>query len=190
MHKVYHNWNVGGAYGFARVTTGPFLGFIVGFFDSISNIIYVSLFVRTCVQFFQLCFYEGDVNEDLDPLWWAVLYVGTFVMQMLMQQHSFKFISLFGFVCVCIPIIYILGTAHLQDFKTNVTDLEKLLQHESFAQGSVGMARLLPLSSLMYFGVDMVCLVCEDTRDVSANALVLMVLLITVCVRAGCEHCA
>ena len=152
----------------------------MGFFDSVSNIIYVSLFVRTCVTFFQLCFFEGNVDEDLDPLWWAVLYVGTFALQMLLQQHSFKFISFFGFVCVFIPIIFLLGTAHLQDFKTNVIDLEKLMKHVNFEQGSVGFSRLMPLSAIMYFGVDMVCLVCEDTRDVSDNVLVLMASLIVV----------
>lgn len=65
-----------------------------------------------------------------------------------------------------IPIIYILGTAHLQDFKTNVIDLEKMLKHVPFDRGFRGFVELLPLSSLMYFGIDMVCLVCEDTRDV------------------------
>lgn len=139
----------------------------MGFFDSVSNIIYVSLFVRTLVTFFQFCFYESKVNTDYDPLWWAIIYVGCYVLHLAMQMHSFKFISIAGFICLMIPIIFILGTAHLQNFKENVIDMEKLTQHVLFEEKTIGFVRLLPLSSLMYFGVDMVCLVCEDTKDVS-----------------------
>lgn len=172
---LFSYYRVGGAYGFSRVTTGPYLGFIVGFFDSVSNIIYVSLFVRTCTAFFQFCFYEGNAPAEYDALWWVILYVGLFALHMILQKHSFKFISLFGFICLMIPIIYILGTAHLQDFKLNVIDLEKLLKHVPFEEGTKGFVKLLPLSSLMYFGVDMLCLVCEDTRDVSSITSLLVV---------------
>lgn len=156
----------GGSYGFSRVTTGPYFGFIVGFFDSVSNIIYVSLFVRTCTAFFQFAFYD-ITSSRYDPLWWAILYIGLFFLHILLGKHSFKFISIFGFICLIIPIIYILGTAHLQDFQTNVIDLEKLTNHVPFERGVKGFVRLLPPSALMYFGIDMLCLVCEDTRDVS-----------------------
>ena len=159
---------VGGSYGFARVTTGPYLGFIVGFFDSVSNIIYVSLYVRTFVDVVHLCFDEGKANTDWDPLWWAVMYVGCSALQILLQQHNFKVISLFGFICLCIPIVFIFGTAHLQNFKVNVIDLEKVMHHVSFALGTPGFVSMLPYSAMMYFGVDMVCLVCEDTHDVSS----------------------
>lgn len=145
---------------------GPYIGFMVGFFDSISNIIYVALFNRAFVILFNFCFHI-DYRYDDQPLMWFIVYVGIVVLQVLLGKFSFNFFTLMGIIVLAIPVVFVLGTTHLQNFHENVVVPQRLVKHELFPLGSKGFLRLLPISGLLYFGIDMLCLIAEDTKNVS-----------------------
>lgn len=159
----------GGAYGFARVTMGPFLGFMVGFFDSLANIIYVSLFIRVFVLLFVFCFHIQYDPDNL-PYMWVLTYCGLVLFHVGMGKFNFWFMTFMGIVVLAVPIIFIAGTAHQMDYQTWVVDQQRLFQHVWMPLGARGFVKLLPVSALFYFGIDMMCLVCEDTKNVSPSA--------------------
>ena len=156
----------GGAYGFARVTMGPFLGFMVGFFDSLANIIYVSLFIRVFVMIFAFCFHLSYEPKN-SPLLWLLTYVGLVCVHIGLGKFNFWAIAVMGLVVLAVPIIFIAGTAHNQNYDVWVVQQQDFWQHVWMPNGARGFVKLLPVSALFYFGIDMMCLVCEDTKNVS-----------------------
>lgn len=143
---------------------GPFIGFMVGFFDSISNIIYVSLFNRAFVVLFNFCFFI-EYKPTEEPYMWFLVYVGIVILQILIGKYSFSLFTVMGIIVLAIPLIFILGTTNLQNYHDNVVVPERNARHALFPLGSKGFLQLLPISGLLYFGIDMLCLVCEDTKN-------------------------
>ena len=136
---------------------------MVGFFDSISNIIYVSEFVRTFGILTAFAFHI-HYPADHEPAIWFVVYVCIILAHVGFGKYSFLFMSIMGVIVLAFPIIFMLGTTDLQDFHENVTVPLRLV--EPFPLGTRKFFVLLPLPELFYFGIDMLALVCEDTKDV------------------------
>ena len=154
---------LGGSYGFARVTMGPYLGFIIGCFDSITNILFCITLIRGVCSFITSTIGTG-VPSQYEPLYWLLCYAVCLIILIPLGRWNFCFITIVGSCTLAVPIIYALSTANVQNFDRYVTNQEN---GAIFTGGMKSFMQVLPVPTWMYIGIDMVCLVCDDTRDVS-----------------------
>lgn len=157
---------------------GPFLGFMVGFFDAISNIIYVSLFIRFFILCFVFVFHITYEPKHL-PYMWVIVSCVIVVTNIGFGKFNFWFMTLGGLFVLLIPLMFICGTTKLYDYQLYVVEYNRALQHVFMPLGARGFLRLLPAGDVFYFGIDMIPLVCEDAKNVrKVIAIALLLLLI------------
>lgn len=147
---------------------GPYLGFIIGSFDSVTNIIYVSSLVRGLTEFITNTI--GDsVDHKYDPVYWLICYVFCLIVLIPLGRWNFSFMTIIGTITLVLPIVYVLSTANTQDFERYVIQEDR---HPFFQDGMSSFMQILPVPTWMYIGIDLVCLVCDDTKDVSLAFIV------------------
>lgn len=153
---------VGGSYGFARVTMGPYLGFVIGCFDAITNIFYsLTVLQYLCTSIVE---FTGDaIPPHSEPIQWLILYVFCLTTLIGLGRWSFPFISLQGIIVLCICIAFVFSTADRQNFHKYVVEKEGGVL---FAGRFVNFMQCLPIANWLYLGIDMLCLVCDDTENV------------------------
>lgn len=147
---------------------GPYFGFLIGCFDSMSLIIFIAILVRSCVDF--ITYAVGpSAPLDYDPLFWFLLYFVCLAVLIPLGHWHFRLITAVGVFSVVMCIVFALATIPNQDFEKNVTDQER---HRFFQDGGMSsFMQVLPISTWMYIGIDLICLVCDDTKDVSLPSL-------------------
>lgn len=149
---------------------GPYLGFLIGCFDSVSVIVFFAILVRGACQFVTYSI-GTSVPDGYDPLYWFLLYIICLIILIPLGKWHFHFISVVGAISVALCVIYILATIPNQDFKQNVLEQET---DGFFAGGGMkSFMQALPISTWMFIGIDLTCLVCDDTSDVSLKEFLL-----------------
>ena len=143
---------------------GPFVGFLIGSFESLSGIIYTAILIKSGCEF--IAYAAGpEVSPKLAPLLWFILYAVCLAIMILFGRWNFRLISVTGAISVLLCFLFIFATIPNQDFKVNVLNQEK---HALFAGGGMkSFMQVLPVPTWIYVGIDLTCLVCDDTADVS-----------------------
>ena len=174
----------GGSYGFSRVTMGPFIGFLIGCFDSVSLIAFNAILVHSGCSFIKYAAGPA-VPDNIDPLLWFIMYFVCLLILIPMSQWTFKIITVTTAICLCFFLLFIFCSIPNQDFEANVLKQETHSFYEGM--GMTGFMEVLPVTTWMYIGIDLTCLVCDDTADVSASIeIVLPINVILGCIGGAC----
>eukprot|EP01040_Poterioochromonas_malhamensis_P003121 gene3121-3322_t len=149
----------GGTYALARITVGPYIGFLVGACESIGNIIF------TLVAMMPLgsgITYMFGGNPKYEPVYWLVLYV-------LMIATEFA-----GIIT-----LYIVISAQNIDTSKYIPNLE----HNTYSDGITELLPLLYPAGWWYFGIEIIPLISDEVENVkvsSPRAIVWTAVIVTV----------
>eukprot|EP01040_Poterioochromonas_malhamensis_P003126 gene3126-3327_t len=146
----------GGTYALARVTAGPYVGFLVGCCESMGNIIFAFIAMMPLGTTITYMF-GGDPYYE--PLYWFLIYVLVIAMEF--------------------AVLYI--TVSIQDI-----DVEKYIPSivgNTYRGGITDVFPLLPSAGWWYFGMEIMPLINDEVENAKVNspkAIVWSVFIVTI----------
>lgn len=150
----------GGAYGFARVTLGPYIGYIVGYCDAYRCLTYV---MRRLFTFGRMMELATDSPHKLQPLYWLLFLIPCILVDSVGSKSFWGLISVFGAVSLLATILYFLAASPQMDFDAYVLNhrdkLDFNVDFEGFLFASLSASRA-------YLGLAQLTLSCEETKEV------------------------
>jgi ethanolamine permease len=168
----------GGMYGFARVTVGPYFGFMVGMFESVGNILY------TMYGMLQLGFYFCFITETPRkwvPLFWLLFYSIMLTNEFLGRKYYFKLMRGLAILILLIFLFYIgisIPKTHTQKYFSTANDIEN-----TFFYGADLTIVSLQFAAFMFFGIEIIPLVSDEVKEAKRDtprALICTVIFVTV----------
>ena len=156
----------GGTYGFARVTLNPYIGFMVGCFEAIQNILYVSAAV---IPIGMMITYIFDGPSSIEPLYWFLFHVVALCFHVYGGNVFWVTNAVLGVVTLLLIIVYILGTSKQMDFYEYVTEdpISRSQPHSRIMLLSDTLS-VLPLTTWMFAGVEMITQAGDEVKEVSS----------------------
>lgn len=148
---------------------GPYIGFVIGCFDSMSNTFYACLLVQ-CVCLSIVDFVGDGIPAHSEPVLWLLMYIVCLSIMIGLGRWSFTFISFLGVVMLCTCVGYVLSTANQMNFEQFVLKRDT---NRLFDGHMSQFMFCLPIANWLFLGPDMMCLVCDDTENVSSLILLL-----------------
>jgi ethanolamine permease len=168
----------GGMYGFARVTVGPWLGFMVGMFESVGNILY------TMYGMLQLGYYLCFITETPRkwvPFFWLLFYSVMLTNEFLGRKYYFKLMRGLAILILLIFLFYIgisIPKTHTQKYFSTSNDIEN-----TFFYGADLTIVSLQFAAFMFFGIEIIPLVSDEVKEAKKDtprALICTVIFVTV----------
>lgn len=153
---------LGGSYGFVRVAVGPFPGFLVGYCESILNILYVTSAVYYLGNI--LTFITG-LHPDYEPIYWAMFFASSLYINAKGGSLFWNVNAVLAIMSAVILLLYVLGTASFIDYDKNVIPYLDTLTDED---RTTSMFRFLPWTSWFFVGIELLPLTCRECEEVSA----------------------
>jgi ethanolamine permease len=167
----------GGMYGFARVTLGPYLGFMVGCYESVGNIIYAMYGMLLLSAYLS---YITDIERKYQPIMWLGFYLLIMLNEFLGRKYYF---ILMRTVAILLALMFLFYVA----ISIPKTHPKKYLQHKAFEQTFDYGAELtivsLQYAAFIYFGIEIIPLVSDEVKDArkdTPRALMTTVTLVTI----------
>jgi len=151
----------GGAFGFSRLTHGTYLGFLVGVTESLEYVVYVSVSV---IGLGQMLTNLLATPKGFEPLWWAIFYMTSILINVRGGKFLWGIISLVSFAITGILITYCVGTAFHMDVNEYATWLGR---DQYFRGGMRSFVQSLPFASWFFIGAEALPMACEETIKVS-----------------------
>ncbi|KAJ1429280.1 amino acid/polyamine transporter I [Ochromonadaceae sp. CCMP2298] len=151
----------GGSYGFARVTLGPFVGFIVGYMEALSNFMFT---VEVAEHFGYLVQRIMGSTSQLRPVYWLFFYVPAVSLLLSGSKYFYPVTAGLSVFSLAVIAAYLLGTSPDTNFMKYVVNIDG---SQIYPGGVESFIRLLPLCSQLWLGVQSVTLACENTEDAS-----------------------
>lgn len=161
---------VGGMYGFARLTIGPYMGFIIGCCEVLQNILRASCFMFC---FAMHCCVALDLPMEYEPCFWLVFLALTLPLNIIGGKVFWRCAGVLSVISVLIIILYLVSTAHFADFEKEVLDVRE--KYDSPAIEILLMC--FPYSTWFFVGMEMVPVMSSDVKMVSKLLLVLYTVL-------------
>ncbi|KAJ1423007.1 hypothetical protein B484DRAFT_420765 [Ochromonadaceae sp. CCMP2298] len=149
----------GGSYGFARVTLGPFVGFIVGYMEALSNFMFT---VEVAEHFGYLVQIMMGSTSQLRPVYWLFFYIPAVSLLVSGSKYFYPVTAGLAVFSLTVIAVYLLGTSPDTDFMQYVVNSD---DREIFPGGAGSIMKVLHISAQLWLGVQSVTLACEDTDD-------------------------
>ncbi len=149
----------GGTYALARVTTGPYIGFLVGCCESIGNIVMALVNMMPLGTTITYMF-GGDPYYE--PLYWFLIYVLVIAMEFAGRRFYFTFLRCVAFLSLAIIVLYLIVSFQSLKISQYIPNI-----NSSFGKGIDEFMPLLYPSGWWYLGVDILPLISDEVRDVS-----------------------
>jgi len=153
---------LGGAYGFARVSLGIYMGYMVGCLETLQYVMYVAASVLTIGQIITQC---TGLSRNLEPAWWAVFFATSLGVQLPGGKLFWRFNLLLAVVITAIPILYVICAIPSADLPAYGKWSEQ--EPYYFIGGMKHFLASLPVASWLYVGVEALPLSSATTKDVS-----------------------
>jgi ethanolamine permease len=167
----------GGMYGFARVTLGPYFGFMVGCYESVGNIIYAMYGMLLLSAYLS---YITDIEPKYQPIMWLGFYLVIMLNEFLGRKYYFILMRTVAILLVMMFLFYVAISIPKEHPK-------KYMQHKAFEQTFDYGAELtivsLQYAAFIYFGIEIIPLVSDevgDARKDTPRALMTTVTFVTV----------
>ena len=149
----------GGTYGFARVTAGPYIGFLVGCFESFGSICYLLI---TMISLGQFTSQITGQDRKYEPIYWLILYSICISSECLNRQSYYQLLNHIAFYIVMIYVFYLIIS--LQNIEVN-----KYLPANSidsiYSNGVTDFFAVFPYCSFFFFGMEMIPLVSNEVKN-------------------------
>lgn len=147
----------GGAYGFVRVTLGPYMGYLVGFLESLHTLTFPAYLINlhgTAVA----NFIGGSASRFL-PLICFTIYGIVLLLNSGSRKLFWNFTAVGGFIAVLLMSLYLILSA----YNINEDPYPYYDQDDKFfAGGFPEFLSLLPMPSIIYRGVELLPLSCNE----------------------------
>jgi ethanolamine permease len=167
----------GGMYGFARVTVGPYFGFLVGCFESMGNVIYAMIGMLSLGAYLS---YILDLDKKWEPIYWLGFYLIIITNEFLGRKYYFRLMRTVAIIIVLIFLLYICVSIN------NVHPKKYLPQNainQTFLYGADLTIISLQFSAWIYFGLEVIPLVSDEVKNArrdTPRALIATVCFVTV----------
>jgi ethanolamine permease len=168
----------GGMYGFARVTVGPFLGFMVGMYESIGNLLYATYGLLQLGYYF--CFIT-ETHRKWVPFFWLMFYFIILTNEFLGRKHYFKLMRGVAILIILILLFYIgisIPKTHTQKYFNTPNDIQN-----TFFYGADITIVSLQFAAFMFFGLEIIPLVSDEVKEAKRDtprALICTLIFVTV----------
>lgn len=155
----------GGAYGFVRMSVGPFLGFLAGCCESIQMILYVASSVIPLGEMLTSIF---GTSVWIEPIWWIIFYITSLAINLFGASVFWRFNRFIGITSLALILLYIIisiPNARFTDYAINGNDVP---QSE---MKPVNFFEYLPQATWLFIGVEMIPLTSTDCRNRAREVL-------------------
>ena len=141
---------------------GIFPGYLVAYVDSYKSVMYVS---SAAYAVGELVTEISGCHEQLEPLWWALFYLGSLMVHTQGGRLFWRFNKVFAVITVSIILIYIFGTIKFADFNANAP-----LAHQSGTEAwmhhdFLGFMHILPKPAWFFLGIQSINLSCGKMKN-------------------------
>jgi ethanolamine permease len=167
----------GGTYGFARVTAGPFLGFLVGCYECMGNVIFS---IIEMAPLGSLLSYMIHGDRGYEPLYWLGFYLLILINEFAGRKYYFRWMRILALIVLVTYILYI-GVSISEIQLNNYLPQNSIAR--SFPGGVVDLVMVLPYTGYFYFGMEMMPLASDEMkhpRKDSPKAIISTIALVTV----------
>jgi ethanolamine permease len=152
----------GGSYGFARVTLGPYIGFIIGCLDAFRCLVYV---IRRTIYLGTIIAVAFPTTTDYTPIYWLVFFIPAIFIDSLGQRKFWGFVSVLAIFTLLFSVLYFLVAAPGMDFERYVLDNTT----PNFSNSYRDFVLAMPAVARMYQGIATIPLSCEETKNAQVN---------------------
>jgi ethanolamine permease len=152
---------IGGTYGFARVTVGPFIGFLVGCFEVFSNLVSTA---GGAIPIAVKITYITGWSQSYEPLYLLALYLFMIGWELIGRKYYFSFLKCLAIVILSLVIIFLVTSAQYVDTEQYLPTSEV---SSTYAKGGIiDLLSIMPYTGFYYFGLDIIPLVCDEVKNV------------------------
>ena len=153
----------GGNYGLARVTAGIFPGYLVGCYDALETIIYVSASVFSIGSMISSV---SGTSSSFEPLYWLVFYISAVSIHSYGGIFFWRLNTLLALASFLIIVMYILGSAKWANFEVYAVGNS----HGSwFKGGAIEFMRQVYIPCWFFVGVEGINIACQDVPNPKIN---------------------
>lgn len=152
----------GGSYGYVRCVLGPLIGYLIGFFEAMQYI----MFMTTCLSYvgriLGRVFHTARVYQ---PLYWLCFYILAVPFQLLGGNLFWKASVLLGLWIILLALIYILGNAGDAHMTSST-----ITSHTPFHAGNeMRYLHYFPVGGWCFKGIEVMTLTCENIANPGQN---------------------
>eukprot|EP01038_Epipyxis_sp_PR26KG_P015599 gene15599-21078_t len=150
----------GGMYGFARITLGSYLGFLVGCTESFQNIVITA---GSIVILGQLITETSHLSRNFEPIYYFFTFLSIMLLQIVGGKSFWALVSLMG-ILILLSIILYYGSFmnfSFDHFALN-NSYTKIAQTNSLAENCKSFMLYFPFAAWYYAGVESLPLACRD----------------------------
>lgn len=98
----------GGSYGYVRCVLGPFVGYMVGFFESVE---YITFVAATLSVFGQILRTALQTSSAFEPLYWLTFYVISMIIMMLDGPCFWRFATFLSLWLIIFVFVFCFGNS-------------------------------------------------------------------------------
>ena len=148
----------GGVYGFARVSLGPYLGYLVGVSESFEFIFYTSTSVALTSAMFQTLF---SIPDNMIPLVWLMFYAICLIIHMRGGIFVHRVMNVIVIITIIFIILFCTATIPNMNFKTYVVPIGR--DTIPFMDSGIsGFLFNFPIAAWFYVGMEAIPLFGKD----------------------------
>lgn len=153
----------GGMYGFIRLAIGPYIGFLVGCCETLSNILCVS---TTVLPLGWMITEMTGLPVEYEPIYWIVFYATALYITISGGKVFWRFNAFICCLTILTLFIFFLGTTQYLDYSKYATRSHPFSKGLYVFQG-YKMLQQLPNATWFYQGVEYLPLAGSTVADVS-----------------------
>ena len=158
--------HTGGAYSFGRTALGPWGGFVTGLAENMEYVITTAVVCYFTAAYLQAIFATPD---QLQPAWWAALYIVFVGLNIVGVAMSFRFIVVITVLALFILIVF--GVSALPHFEwAKLWNIEPDAGQSVFLpKGVMAIGAALPFAIWLYLAIEQLPLAAEESLNVERD---------------------
>eukprot|EP01038_Epipyxis_sp_PR26KG_P016643 gene16643-22746_t len=156
----------GGGYAFARLTLGPFVGFLVGCCEAVEYIIFVAagfLFAG------QLITSATGLPHNYELIYWAVFFIITIGIQIQGGKYFWPSVAFLGICLILLELLFFASVYQLDFHKYVIAADPSASGQQSLSFQATQFMTQFPTAAWMYGGLESVALACNETSEARIN---------------------
>ena len=150
----------GGCYGFTRCVMGNYWGFMLGCFEIVEYLFYVSESMIGLELMLEMTM--PDVRHYA-PITWAVIIIASVLIHIFGGRHFWTFNRFIAILTLLIVLFYCFGSMKYVDFSAYAAYPSE--PNPYFVGDMRDFMKVLPLATWLYIGAESLTLVCDEIDE-------------------------
>eukprot|EP01038_Epipyxis_sp_PR26KG_P015988 gene15988-21696_t len=156
----------GGGYAFARLTLGPFVGFLVGCCEAVEYIIFVA---AVLIGAGQLITAATGLPYDYELIYWAAFFIFSITVQMLGGKYFWPSVAFFGVCLMLLEALFFTSVYEIDFPKYAIAVDPSNASQQTLSFQANQFMTLFPTAAWMFAGMESVALACNETEEAKIN---------------------